>query len=336
VFQYLPRVSLISSLIPGVREVRAPLVSGYLWGVCLWLVIASHVPDEHSHAAYEHLVELFCAIGHFGQAIAASIGAYLLGSLIHSLASSVWTRLDSWLRPLGSGGFEEPSRLESSGGEGSFENLLQFVQPYGYNWYAAPSTIGGPSSFRTIRELSDRELGESFRAIERAIEAAKVRERLPSVSFLNAGGSVMVRLRVEKERGVVEPEEFVVPHLFLVRDLLDQRSLLETRLLEVAPGTGGQIERLRSEAEFRVAIALPLVVLAGILAVDVGLLWLVGLIVPFALLTQGRVLSRQASRELFDALRSRIQTPELERITPAYARYRASASRLVDGIERAR
>src|SRR6187200_2982923 len=76
-------MAFVSAVIPGLREVRAPLVAGYLWGVCGWLIFAPFLPDE-KNPLYERLAQLGEAVGPVGVATAASIAAYLAGSLVHS------------------------------------------------------------------------------------------------------------------------------------------------------------------------------------------------------------------------------------------------------------
>lgn len=64
-------------------------------------------------------------------------------------------------------------------------------------------------------------------------------------------------------------------------------------------------------------------------------LWLAAIALPVALVIQGIGLGRRATTELFDALRARRQTPELEQITPVFARYRAQATGLIEALRAA-
>ena len=332
-------MNLLGSLIPGVREVRAPLVSGYLWCVFLWLLLASNVPTEHGQPTYEHLVELADAMGPVGKAVAVSIAAYLLGSLIQSLASGIWARVGRRIGPM--------FRLMNSTSGASqlihdhedaptIGDLASIANPFGWGWRWRSFGLDDPGLLLTIEELADRELSESYRALERAVDIAERRKIKPRPTFFMSGRTPMVKLEVTTSDGSILSAEFVIPHLNAPGDLFEQRSLLETRLLEIAPGTGAQVERLHAEAEFRFAVAGPLTVIGLFLANDVSLLWACALLVPIALIAQGIQLSRQATRELFDALRARSQTPELERITPVYERYRGSSTRLVDWLSKSR
>jgi hypothetical protein len=90
-------------------------------------------------------------------------------------------------------------------------------------------------------------------------------------------------------------------------------------LAEVAEPTDAEIERLQSESESRLTVAPPLIALISILVLTVNFFWLIAFVFPLALTIQGIGLNRTATAELFDALRARNQTPELERITPVFA-----------------
>lgn len=330
-------MNLLGSLIPGVREIRAPIVSGYLWCVCLWLVLEPDVPNEKGQVAYERIVDLAQAVGPFGRAVAVSIAAYLLGSLIQATVQVVWSWASGWLGIWRAGAEAEGrlfARVEDLGNQNSVDSLLSFASPFDRDWVPQPIGMNDPGLYLTIQELADRELSDSYRELARAVEGVQRRHPHLAVGYSVSGGAPIVNLPV-RSSGSVESVEFTIPYLFAARDLFGQRSLLEMRLLEVAPTTGAQIERLHAEAEFRFAVALPLAVLAILLAFGVSAWWACGLGVPMALAIQGLQLSRQAIRELFDALRARVETPELQQITPVFERYRTFAARLSAALQHA-
>jgi hypothetical protein len=73
---------VLSSLLPGLRELRAPLSAGVLWLLAMWFLVEPAVPDADEAtgilgSAYR-LAEPLSAIG-LGAALA--FAAYLLGSL---------------------------------------------------------------------------------------------------------------------------------------------------------------------------------------------------------------------------------------------------------------
>jgi hypothetical protein len=88
---------VLASVLPGVRELRAPLVAGYLWLLLLWLVVGGRFPsaDESKPVALDRLYDLASVISAIGLAAAASIAAYLLGSLAVEAQSGVRRLIDA-------------------------------------------------------------------------------------------------------------------------------------------------------------------------------------------------------------------------------------------------
>lgn len=51
--------TILSSLLPGVREVRAPLIGGYLWLCALWLAVGPSLPPkDDTTGVVQDVVEL--------------------------------------------------------------------------------------------------------------------------------------------------------------------------------------------------------------------------------------------------------------------------------------
>jgi hypothetical protein len=338
-------MSLFSSLIPGVREVRAPLAAGYLWLVCAWLLLEPHAPSAEDDRIYGRMAELADAVGPIGRALAISVVAYLIGSLLQMWIRRVWIRFD---KDLDAVGIDEHERLfEEIRGEGwvgkirggdrsrGVGAILEIADPLRKAPLEDPYLRGAPL-IQAVREIAERELIGSYRQLQVAVRSIeRTAEDKATCDFEMNASIPVVLLRLERD-GVLSQIEFVVPHFLPSRDLLSQMHLLETRLLEVAENTGAQIERLRAETDFRLAIAPPLVLLVLILAIGVGTGWIFALVVPFALAMQGVDLAQRRSEELLDALRARTQTPEMERITPVFERYRSQTTQLVRGLNEAR
>ena len=78
-------VSVLAHVLPVLREVRAPLVGGYLWLFALWIAFADAVPRKAEIAqgsVWANLHRLADAVGPAGQVAAVSVVAYLIGSLV--------------------------------------------------------------------------------------------------------------------------------------------------------------------------------------------------------------------------------------------------------------
>jgi len=77
---------VLTNLLPGLREIRAPLISGYLWLVFFFLAFHEDLPTRHD--ADSTLMPLF-DLGHdlsaLGIATVSGVAAYLLGSAVQEL-----------------------------------------------------------------------------------------------------------------------------------------------------------------------------------------------------------------------------------------------------------
>lgn len=79
------RVTFLSQVLPAVRQVRAPLVGGYLWLLAGWLRWSESVPESSTadQNRYWHaLARLVDEVGSVGAFAAVSVAAYLIGSLV--------------------------------------------------------------------------------------------------------------------------------------------------------------------------------------------------------------------------------------------------------------
>lgn len=327
-------MSLFNSLIPGVREVRAPLIAGYLWLLCLWLLLEPRSPSPEGNEIYERIAELAEVVGPLGQAFAVSICAYILGSLIQAGFRAAWNRLTRDMGPLRLDEEQQELFEDLAAGEDprGVETILEIANPL------QDASIQRPfmKDFSTaVWEIAERELMESYRQLVLAVQNIRSQEGEKANCFYGMRARTpVVLLTVAREIGISQAE-YVVPHFLPARDLLGHLHLLETRLLEVAESTGAQVERLGAEADFRFTITPPLAAFILILAFGVNLFWLIALALPVALVTQGINLSQDRAEQAVDALRARTQTRELEQITPIFERYRTFSTQLLEGLSSA-
>ncbi|WP_308490926.1 hypothetical protein [Microbacterium terrisoli] len=85
---------MISSLLPGLRDVRVPLAAGFMWLVVLWLIFYSAIPSEESATGLA--AEVYRVLGVFGPAgltAAVTFVAYLLGMLMVAILNPILNRL---------------------------------------------------------------------------------------------------------------------------------------------------------------------------------------------------------------------------------------------------
>jgi hypothetical protein len=73
---------MLLNLLPGLRDLRTPLATGYVWLVTLWLALHDRIPDRgHAHGAALSLYQLHDAIGQPASFAAASFLAYVVGQV---------------------------------------------------------------------------------------------------------------------------------------------------------------------------------------------------------------------------------------------------------------
>jgi hypothetical protein len=75
---------VLMNLLPGLRELRAPLASGFLWLAAAWLALGSWLPAERPPGDGEiaRLWDLGGAVGKTAVLAAVSFAAYLIGSFL--------------------------------------------------------------------------------------------------------------------------------------------------------------------------------------------------------------------------------------------------------------
>ena len=80
----------IEGILPGLREFRVPLVTGFLWAVFGWLLLADSVPDQSVATGFwTELFRLTAWLGRSGTFVAALSLVYLLGLVIVGVSKPV-------------------------------------------------------------------------------------------------------------------------------------------------------------------------------------------------------------------------------------------------------
>ena len=74
---------MLMNLLPGLRDLRAPLAAGYLWLIGLWLLLVDAVPSRSkATGVVAHVYTLTHDLGHGVVLAAISFAAYLVGSIL--------------------------------------------------------------------------------------------------------------------------------------------------------------------------------------------------------------------------------------------------------------
>jgi hypothetical protein len=83
---------IFSTILPGVRNLRAPLAAGYLW--ILFACLLAHLGSNTPHSAFgEDLVRVGKALSPVGLAVAVSFIAYLVGSFSKAIFDDIGATL---------------------------------------------------------------------------------------------------------------------------------------------------------------------------------------------------------------------------------------------------
>jgi len=279
---------VLASLLPGLRELRAPLAAGYLWLLSIYLLIAPHVPSENeAHGIVENLYSLKDAATAVGLGVALSFVAYLVGMLSTGFLNPLLRAAPAWVvRVAGSSGvrWALPARVRRL-----VDRDYKTDQLSERSWLALNDLVVG-----TLREV-DAVLAPASTTL-----ATLVREEVPA--------------RARSRRGSpMGPVERVVD---AVADELD---LVKTRLLGKEADLFSAVDRHQAERDFRLAVLPPLGVVAAVAAVIadsllVAPIVVVGSAVVLAGLFRQAVTSDRAGTDvLVDALRlgDRVKSPTL-------------------------
>jgi hypothetical protein len=332
----------LSSVLPGLREIRGPLVAGYLWLANGWLLFGGSLPERDESTLVHRVYEIGDALSVVGLAAVSAVAAYLVGSLLDSairvaaraLAPPVRSAL-RWSQTRVGRLYRSPSYGTEPPDSGDFDpgddasaaaviNALSRDSASNDERYVRGSALRGldESSFDRLRALIDSETVGSRNRLERTAERNDLAlERAPGWGR---------KLRVSLQGS---DQAHDVPAPPTVEEVVDEFDLVRSRLSEDSEPLSLKVERLDAEADFRLAIAPPLVVMGFVLG-EISPWSLCLLVVPAMLTLQAISLKRTATRELVDALRSRAGTTKLEVLLPAFRLYRERADAFSDALER--
>jgi hypothetical protein len=98
---YRRTVGPLGNLIPGLRELRAPLAAGSILLLAAWIAVDPSLPDKkHATGVYRSLLELGDIVSVLGKGAALGFGAYMVGSLYTSITAARVTSLERPIQAL--------------------------------------------------------------------------------------------------------------------------------------------------------------------------------------------------------------------------------------------
>jgi uncharacterized membrane protein YvlD (DUF360 family) len=302
---------MFTSLLPGLRELRAPLAAGYLWLAAGWLYFAPQLPAsvEDAQGVLRDVYRVVAA----GDPVAVVAGltfiAYLLGMLstdllIRPVRFIVKLPLYILLLP-----FAIPLIVsvmlstESPIMESKLNNLFAAIRAVRLRYQVTRAT----SPLIRAEQLVLRRLANKILTDEdyRAIFLGRLGERLEwilSRGSMTPGSEGLRRLQFvrdlisdssvedeEKAKEIVERLSKYVDEGYLeaaealadsvvsidrhAHDILGELFLVPERLVGDRPATYERWDRLRAESEFRQAVVPPVIAIIGVLVVEGVLSW---------------------------------------------------------------
>lgn len=279
---------MFSSLLPGVRHVRAPLVAGFLWLLGLWLLIAGHIPTkEHAPGGLRTLIDLGDRMGRISLGVVAAFAAYLLG-----------TAAAQFFGPF-------------TGELARFVQFLRGLPPFETEGVVSsdPGILFTSTAESSIKAAASERLGE----IRRRAFAGRVDPD-------NIVG-LTTDFDDEEDWSIFDAENPRPSDKW--RYLIDQArqrsvyefDLLATRLMTNQPEIFAELDRHRSEAELRYQLVLPLLFVDLALAITWTSWMILALPLVVFLFVQGMHSAQRAGDIIADAvLIGQVTPPAVERV----------------------
>ena len=292
---------MLLNLLPGFRELRAPLAAGYLWLFAGWLAFGGNVPAP---AGAEEFFNQFQALG---AAAALTFAAYLLGSFLTDLFNVLWLGI-RLLRtgPIYGTGHTYPSSLEE---KGRLRERLIRMQ----------ATL--PLSAEGAAVLDD--------VARRAVEGIPRDERasLDEALFIHSdytvrglGGGRWIRGGRETYRpgdakfAVDDPADALPLRVTLA--LGDELDVARFRLLSEESALFQEVDRLSAEGDFRIAVSTPLIAIAVVLGFTSSPLWFLAIFPLVVLPWLGMNRQEESGDRVVYAIRAgKVKTPFLEQLS---------------------
>ncbi|WP_190195364.1 hypothetical protein [Streptomyces minutiscleroticus] len=262
---------MLANLLPGIREIRAPLASGYIWVISIWIGFFEYIPKgSEAQGIWKSLYQLSAVVGTAATLAAVSFAAYLIGCLLEIRAHSIvhWFLLSEWRWSLYRKIIREP-------------RLDRFDDPHVLRWTETLETSRGAADLEAFITPN-----ESLRSVRRPHWGRRVSR------------SALIDLAIYIHRnGGRGAKLFSLMGRF--GDELDQLSIrLQARNMDLY----GSYDRASAEADFRVNVGFSASVLVSIIAAKSS--FEVLLLIPFTwfLMMRGQEKARNANDVLIQAV----------------------------------
>jgi hypothetical protein len=304
---------MLATLLPGLRELRAPLAAGYLWLVSAWFILAPKISSSiwNTKGVWQDAYRLGEFFGRPGILVAATFTAYVIGILTERLA-----RLLVW--PVG---LVRDAVLPGGRTYGILQDAVldTLVRRYhesqefrtAVRQHLDVATLAG--IFVNLPRFWSGDL-----ATAKALEEAMKREASLDDPVVSETTEEVLANAARRDNELRTVLYFTINLRYYADSLNENLYLIPARLVGKEQEIYERWDRLRAESEFRLSIAPPLAAMAIILANRLNPLWLL-LIVPSAYLTfQGFAREEAATAQLAESIRAgRVASAVLEDIRTA-------------------
>jgi hypothetical protein len=321
---------MLTSLLPGLRELRAPLAAGYLWLITAWIALASRIPTpEAASGVLKDIYRLGQAVGKPGVIAAVTFTAYIIGILTERMArlaarpiESLSSRFTGIKLGVKSARFRLLSRPDQVLMGALLDVLVRRYRDHPEFRGAVMERMDPRfvrSIYRSMEQLSTFLGGGPLLIESLFLQDSPISEELEISTGTNAEVDPRVKETVtwaeenDQKLGLllqmlIRAEE----HLISLRDDLRR---VPARLVGKEQEIYERWDRLRAESEFRLSIALPLLILSIVLAVRFSPISLLLVIPTIYLLREGLESLTAADIQLAESIRAeRITSPPLARL----------------------
>jgi hypothetical protein len=339
-------MSVLTNLLPGLRDLRAPLSAGFIWLVVIYLAVAPLPADPDGVVG--SVDDLRKELGPVAQAAALALVAYILGSFAQAIVSIVAGALGLWRDA--SRAIDALLAARSAVSAGRIGSLRD-EDRRSVAFDAELRDVAQDAARRALGRLETRDV-DLLAALDTLEWTRPLAKSVPirGIYYVDVSGigssddaehdmawqGLMHRVEQHKaeagkaldmdadsfEKAVLASGASHVPWLALfVARLLTERlrqelDQMRTRLLVDQPELFSKVDRLRAEAEFRATVAPALVGLAIVLWAESPWLTAATVFMATVLLIQGMSQGRQSDAALVESLRiGRVSSPSLDQVT---------------------
>lgn len=318
---------MLTSLLPGLRDLRAPLVAGYGWLLAAWLVFYDDFPGrQDASGLIVGLYELGEVGTTLGVTVALTAGAYLIGTLsqgiFQGIGGALWGKLRElrFRRHAEQDEWSYPRKVFATISRDRAVALTLLVsgkiRETEVSLRRAGATLADHPKYQQLSESLSRDAFWEFRRHDEVLSSVMLTRLVIDACKVHWISSPATRAIFSPNPtvfGVLRDEVIKATAAEITKEL----SLVRTRLIGKEPELFSQVDRLRAESEFRLAVAPPLTAII-ILLTTISLYWSVGLAAVALLLAQGRRLNREANDLIVDAVvLGTISAPALETFSGA-------------------